>query len=465
MKTDWRMSASLGVVALVSVGCQVPEDPSWSALEVTDDGIVVFDVAESDSGYQNGYLVSVDDGVTWADGRSQLELVDEDYRSAQTELCLRDSPEVCIRSDGARIVESTNGGQTYETVWELDLRGGWLTRQLDTWEPAEIYTRTVIETASGAVLVSASSIAPIRRAPDGTWSPTESELRTFPMTGTLWALAGMAMLAVAFAFNSVRVQLAVAGGASVYLGTLAMRLSSDEFLVAALLFGASVLVTLVIASTMIAVANRGPGNEVPTGRRDALLRVIPWIVPACILPGSMLAWSRDLLSWDTAEILWVGSLGVCVLASLIRIVRTYGSPVSMPELLPPTGPPASQTGLLVPPPGPPPDLIGSPGESPPVQRSQRTLIVSIALLAFPEPIMQIIGLCYFAMQLNHVRSDLPYRGIRIAIAAAIALVGIGMSLGGSAVMSVLTAATVLALLLARRKPSSSAPVKQSESVM
>lgn len=314
----WRI---LVVFGFLLAGCSEPEDPVWTAVAITDAGIVATLSGAGESGRSD--LLSIDDGKTWSSVGPRSDVIEVQV-SKLTELCLRATPNVCIRADGPRILESIDGGQTYETAWELDLRGDWLTRQLDTFWRATTFTGTMAETDSGAVVVAVGAIPPVRRAIDGEWNPSEAQLRAFPIGGTLWALAGIATLSIAFASDQTRMRLTILGCGLIYLGTLTMRLASENLILLTLGLGIVLVIGIFVTFVVLAIRNAFVDSPPPQDYTDPWWtpeRVAPWALPAVLLPLTMSAWAWDLMSWDVAEILWFGGIGISLVISLIQMRR------------------------------------------------------------------------------------------------------------------------------------------------
>lgn len=300
--------------------------------------------------------VSEDDGITWRFDAGAEPTDAEDARSATTELCLDAEPSVCVRlADGSTIEESDDGGQTWRRVWRVD--GGsdrWLSSGQHgfdgSWSPIDL--ADMAETPSGAVVVAATTIDPLRRSPEGTWAPSIAELHTFQtfaflplviavafmviglaaagndllvdlgprITAMVAALVGLMvlLLLVAGVFESVPRALALVGvvvalvavviitGGRGLLGLLGMLLAGVGALMAlayfVLLDVIGILVPMSIVPGLVAlvlavlVAWKGPGSRRVLGRN---LLIGLAIVAVAAMP--MALWSAGWGSWVTVN--------------------------------------------------------------------------------------------------------------------------------------------------------------------
>lgn len=289
-----RWGAWLLAAALLLGGCSFEDDPSWREVGTLDGQLVAIDAGLGKGNIVPGrfHLVSDDDGRTWAPAPPAIvDRIDEVELAESSELCLTSDPSVCIRTDATTVWESSDGGATYERVWELDLSGRWLTRQLANTFEAEIAIGAPLETADGSAVVPVGAIHPIHRAPDGTWSPTEADLRRFPVATAVFIALALVALSVGVAARPTAWTVIVSG---VYLITL-----PASFVYAAR-FGA-LLVAFATTAFAVVVIVLFTGD----GARSVRLWRVPspmiWAPPIAVFGAATLAWSEAVIGWRLLE--------------------------------------------------------------------------------------------------------------------------------------------------------------------
>ena len=240
----------------IAAGCTVFGDPSWTRVGEIGGQLVALDLGSEDGSFQ--HLVSEDDGVTWVTADFAGEPSEDFELADKRSICLESAPEICVRSTTDAIEESSDGGATYETVWQLDLSGDWLSRSAGTRFTARIETSTVFETETGAVLVGVGALSPIRRSPNGVWSPDEAALRTFPWGSVIAALVAIAGLAVSLAARPVAIGGATLSAALLLFLALIPSLGTWAALAFAIMFVLGIAALVIVKRVSIEVRQPHP---------------------------------------------------------------------------------------------------------------------------------------------------------------------------------------------------------------
>lgn len=309
---------AVGLIILLAVlgGC-TSQNALWLEVGTLDGNLIV--VNSEPTGYPEQARISIDDGKTWPAEFVDSEDIERASMSTLKELCLSDQPQVCIRMTGETIEESTDGGQTFATVWGVDLSGFWLGRQNEAEEPLVIETGTLLETPDGAVLVTVGAIPPIRRSSDGTWSPNEAGLRKFPASEILLILAGVLATAIPTVMRPARVSLAIAGFCLLLIGlTIIEREPTNEMVPLYPLFASGlglILICFLVAAIIGEIRRRRSSSTAPKGDTARFSSFAPWLL-AVVAPGAAYgAFSVDLISWPTATSAWLGCFTVSFIGS------------------------------------------------------------------------------------------------------------------------------------------------------
>jgi len=298
------------LLVLILAACGPPEDSSWTRITTIDGK-----PAAIDDGYFR-HLITTDDGVTWTAASYNMEL--GEFEVAGPELCLAADRSVCVRTIEQRVEESDDGGSSWETVWELDLSGNWLTRQLDTFEEARIQPGSVLETPSGAVLAAVGSAQPIRRSVNGEWSPTEGDLRIFPRQGALLATVGLLALIVALAARPVPIGVAATGAVVIAVASFALHQPTER----AAIFSAP-LIAITAFGWMSALVESAFADPVVGERRHWNLPAPFQLAPVAVLNLGLGAWSQGWLGWQIVVLSTAAITSAAMIVSIVAAAKDH----------------------------------------------------------------------------------------------------------------------------------------------
>lgn len=359
----------LGVAALACVATSAPENyaSNWNNIVETDGSIIVTG-DQTEFGWE-----STDDGATWAQNR---DLGSEDLYSSErapvnTEpitLCPDSGQSLCIQLADTRIRESLDGGQSWETVWEIDPEEGWVEGiGYSVYENVIIAPGDLHLTESGSIIAAVGGIEPIRRAPNGTWSPSVANLRTLP--GSL-GFASVAVVALCLsAIQLLRVRAIGHGIVSAIVGSTLGFIVINEMVSGpesgrgfySLLAAMAALGTVGIAFLIWIVQQ---GTKQPTKHRRYQRVPVTDLAPGAI--GTVLVWV-PLAVWASGVGDWklatnaTAAIGIAAVGFTFAVVqlRPFDESSIPPPLIPP--PPGF--------PGPPPIPSLAPGPPPPPHAS------------------------------------------------------------------------------------------------
>ncbi len=217
-----------GLVAVVATASSFDYD-DYDNLTIADGEVVVHNNVEGD-----GSLVLNPTTGDWTRYPHRV-----DFGSKTTELCTADEPVICVRRSGQpmgnAIQESTDGGQSWQTVWQVDGSESWVRHRAGAEGDLEV--SDMVETADGRIVVAVRHLLPVVRTPDGVWSPSVAELRTFPLLALATVLPGLvAGLTGAAMFGATGrkrwIPLVVVGVATIWLTPAIHSLSLAGFAVA-----------------------------------------------------------------------------------------------------------------------------------------------------------------------------------------------------------------------------------------
>ncbi len=320
--------AAAVAIGLVAVGAGAASSVAGSAGR--DRVVVDGDRVVAVSPHGGGARVSDDDGATWrseADGAAGLDVERAD---PTTELCLRADPRTCVRLVGERTIEeSGDGGATWDRAWRIDPGSEqWLAFGQHGFdgggEPVRL--ADLAETPNGSVVVAATSMDPVRRGPDGDWSPSLGRLHRFQG----WVFLPLVIAAVFLAIGSAAIGAAPMSSTTWSLGLLAVAgaaLVGSGVLLAlgylVLLEVVTILIVLSLAPAVVALAvvvallvRAGGASRWPLGRH--LLAAVG-VVALAALPH--LAWSLGWGSWPTINTIAAALAVVAGLAAGITLGR------------------------------------------------------------------------------------------------------------------------------------------------
>ena len=299
-------------ILLVSA-CTPSNEPSWTGLVLVDGEPIAIDT--SDDSYEDEpssrHLQTFDEGVRWYPVNRRFDLAGA--IPAGRELCLSTDQEVCIRTLGNRVEESDDGGSSWRTVWDLDLSGNWLTRQLGTEDIASVHPGSVMEIPSGTVLVAVGSIHPIRRSVDGEWSPTEGDLRRYPFSQAFIGSVGLLLFALAVTARPISYGLVFLSASIIFAAWLSLVLTGID----ALIFSSSLLGLVAIVALVTVIIN-AVGNQVAQVARQ--WDAPSWLALSPLILGNLgiIAWSYDWLAWSLMSGVVIVSSVAVLIASSIR---------------------------------------------------------------------------------------------------------------------------------------------------
>lgn len=238
----------------------------------------------------------------------------------ETEVTLSDGTEIRL-VDNRSIVESTDGFASATTVWEVNPEQNWWFHHFGPGRPG---AHDIIVAPDGSVAVAGGAVGVVERLPDGSWTPSVSDLRTLPLSGLVAVLSGLSVLVLS---------LVMALGPHVEGRSLAryatfIVLPFTALSIAALdsgQFGVKVLTLLSSPSVPIAF-----GLAIASARRSRAtpnhsatigpLGLALLAVQAIIYAGFYVLWSRDLwpYAWSVRGSLITTSLLIAIGVATLR---------------------------------------------------------------------------------------------------------------------------------------------------
>lgn len=323
LPADRTATVAIGLLALgVATASSVDGSAQRDRVEVDGDRVVAV------SAFSEGDRISDDDGVTWRSVGGATGGVAEERGEPTTELCLEADPRTCVRLvDETTVEESDDGGETWSTGWRIDGGSeGWLEFGQHGFEGGgePVRLTDLAETPTGAVLVAATTIDPIRRGPDGEWRPTLGELHRFQVFVFLPLVIGVAFLAIGLAAIAAspmrssswaRTLLVMAGlvlaacGAGMVLGY------------ALLLEVITILVPLAIVPGIVAVAAAALLLLGSAARRTLVRHLAAGVVIVALAAMPHVAWSLGWGSWRPINLLAMVLAIVGTVAMATRLTR------------------------------------------------------------------------------------------------------------------------------------------------
>lgn len=406
------------IFVIVLAGCSIDEDPHWTTLVLAGGDVVA--INDSPGNDADGHLVMGDDGRSWGSALVLRDFPDrwsdefDELDVIGNELCLRSNRSVCIRTDGERILESVDGGQSWNTAWELNTSGGWLNRQFSRQTAVELETGSVYETESGAVVAAVGFRPPIRRSVDGEWTPSEADLRLFPKGGAITLAVAFVLLAIAVARNPINSANVLVG---LLVGVAAFPYFSMSTYSASLGVAALSPFALLVA-IMFDAGLRRLRTELPK-RPKARWRLhwisAVWLLLAAVSLGSIALWAIDAGSWTMLTMpVWIGTIGALILTWRVA---------SDDRVIPP--PPRGSDLIAVP---VPPKPVAPPEPRPQIERDVLVLFGFTFLLVLGEynlglpkhSLLAVIVVWIAKLLTEHKRILHFWRG-RVAVAAVVPL--------------------------------------------
>lgn len=300
----------LPLLIFLMSACTPSNEPSWTGLALVDGEPIAIDTSDDsyDDEPSTRQLVTFDEGVRWYPVSRQFDLAGA--LPTGRELCLSADQDVCIRTIGKRVEESNDGGSSWRTVWDLDLSGNWLTRQLKTEDIASVRPGSVMEIPGGTVLVAVGSIHPIRRSVDGEWSPTEGDLRRYPFGQAFIGTVGLLLLALAVTARPISYGLVFLSASVVFGAWLSLVLTGID----ALIYSSSLL-ALAAAVSLISFAISAAGNQVAQVSRQ-------WDGPSWLELSPLILGNLGLIAWSYDWVTWSFMVGVVVVSSVAVLIAS-----------------------------------------------------------------------------------------------------------------------------------------------
>lgn len=238
--------------------------------------------------------------------------------------CLRSDDSICVKSDGAfRVLESTDGGESWTDAFSIDDDEGWLSSaDFDVVQGSNEGPGEVLELDDGTLIVTMGEIEPIIRNPVGQWSPTDIEFRTFPIIEWLMLAATVLGLGLggALFIRSRRRSGHVIAGVLTLVFTVPSLLgaalffvggASEGLLTGFLLVGGGIGLVLVLVAQLIPWIE-GHKTEVGALKSLAITNVAA-IIGAFVTMVPLLLWVNGVYGWPIARI---GSVVLAVLLTL-----------------------------------------------------------------------------------------------------------------------------------------------------
>jgi hypothetical protein len=335
----WAVAA----IACVATSQDSPYASNWNHIELNGDQIVV-------TGDQAAFgWVSVDDGLTWS---KDSELESDDFydpppvNAEPVSICPDTAEAVCIELSGHTIRESKDGGQTWETVWSIDPTEPWVKSfGFSIRRDVIIAPGHLVVTDKGSIIAAMGGIEPLRRAPDGTWTPSVASLRELP-SGMPFASAAIALCCFA-AFTLARKRWVGLAFPAAALGLLIGSLALFELNRSAASpggFGALIWVAFVLGAValyaVIWLVREGTRSKpkLPVYRYGwAWTDAIPAVAGAVLVWVPLAVWATGRDSWTTANaatvLIGLGSIGMTFL--LIQRSPIQPVQIEMPAMPPP----------------------------------------------------------------------------------------------------------------------------------
>ena len=300
----------LALVIFLMSACTPSNDPSWTGLALVDGEPIAIDTSHDsyDDEPSTRQLVTFDEGVRWYPVSHQFDLAGA--LPTGRELCLSVDQDVCIRTIGKRVEESTDGGSSWRTVWDLDLSGNWLTRQLKIEGIASVRPGSVLEIPGGTVLVAVGSVHPIRRSVDGEWSPTEGDLRRYPFGQAFIGSVGLLLLALALTARPISYGLVCLSASVVIAAWLSLVLTGVD----ALIYSSSLL-ALAAAVGLITLLINAVGSRVAQVSRQ-------WDAPSWLELLPLVLGNLGLIAWAYDWLTWSFMVGVVVVSSVAVLIAS-----------------------------------------------------------------------------------------------------------------------------------------------
>lgn len=437
--------ARLSVLGLAAMACMATSAPenyasNWNNIVETEGKIVV-------TGDQTEFAwESTDDGASWVQNRDlgSEDFYNYDRTPVNTEpitLCTDSGKSLCVQLADNRIRESLDGGQSWKTVWEIDPKEAWVESiGYSQYENVIVAPGDLYLSESGSVIAAVGGIQPIRRTPDGIWSPSVAVLRTLPST---LGLASVAVVALCLsAIQLLRVRAVGHGVVSAVVGSALGFIVINEMLSGpesgtgfnSVLAALAALGTVGIAFLAWLVQQ---GTKPPTGHRRyrqpiPVTDLAPGAIGTALVWAPMVVWATGLGNWEIAigATVAVGIAAVGFTFAAVQIRPSEGLPIPPPFIPPPPGSPGPPPMPSLPP-GPPPALTSAPYTQDQLYSSG---IYSRPLVTFA--VLGIIGFfaaSYFAMLvyafqgilLNRAGRRLPRWELRFFIATLVIPITLG----------------------------------------
>lgn len=214
--------------------------------------------------------------------------------------------------DGRAIIESRDGFETSETVWEVDPDEAWWFHQFDVSRPGAF---DVLVLPDGTAAVAGGAARVLERSAEGEWTPSVAYLRTLPLGAMVLTLAGVFGLLLA---------LPMAAGPSVHgrgsaRGAMILLFPFTAFSILFLhtgQFGAQIFffVSIPFAAQGLGMAVGSIIRSSGTPRHTSTMRAVggALLVALTATFGTLyVLWSRDMLSYGRA--VWGCAIAASVL--------------------------------------------------------------------------------------------------------------------------------------------------------
>lgn len=290
-----------GVACIACAASSVEEGPFLTHVDTSESGEIVVGRTEFEDNVTAVLSIDAEGNVNRASPSTDVEwsLTTESCSPVDPNLCLSVGPDTAIN-------ESNDGGDSYSQKWAID-DGGW-------WHVDYSTEASDIEwLPDGTAFVAMTSMNPVRRSADGSFTPSIASLHPYPIVVVGFALVAWLIAAEAAFFANRRRS---AAGTTLFglatliaLGSSLLGMAGPFGPVLAILLGTS-LIAICLASGYVAFAvqrsrDRKEGVEPPAERRAPWWTFF-WPFPVIVLAG--LAWDADLVPWIVTLALVFGSV-------------------------------------------------------------------------------------------------------------------------------------------------------------
>lgn len=300
------------LACLLLSACSPVESRGYDYVEVTEDGSIVV----GQDGWDEGVRVVLEssDLETWQrePGQSGVEW------ERTTESCNPTNPQVCIELGmNSQINVSTDGGNTFETEWQVDDGAHWTPgrqgSEFFSGDPFLFEATDIAWTDDGRALIAMSDRYPVVRNADGSFTPSIADLHPYPMVSVAFIIGSWVAAAVGLMIiGNRRSERGVVGFAVASLSFFAVGVFIQFDLLgllasAALFFGGSTAFAVALFRALSSPpAPRAPDQADQT---TSALRLV-WPVPALLALGY--AWDIDLLPWFVMSAVMFAVIAVAV---------------------------------------------------------------------------------------------------------------------------------------------------------